>query len=44
MSLMEKDLKFIYSMSLKIFQQMRGKEDRADQLGEGGEDLHFCKD
>lgn len=31
MSLMEKDLTCIYSMSLKILQQMQGKEERADQ-------------
>lgn len=33
MSLMKKDLTCIYSMSLKILQQMQGKEDRADQWG-----------
>lgn len=30
MSLMEKDLTCIYSMSLKILQQLRNKENRAD--------------
>lgn len=33
MSLMEKDLTCICSMSLKILQQMQGKKDRADQWG-----------
>lgn len=33
MSLMEKDLTCIYSMSLKILQQLQGEEDRADPWG-----------
>lgn len=35
-SLMGKDLTCIYSMTLKILQQLRGKEDRADRWGRVG--------